>query len=84
MVATQNIVHRQLVDAMPHIGQRTLDPSIAPGGILLGHANHQLLDLLRHGWPPQRCAVFAAVKFWVFSRLYQRMSVSGVASVAIL
>src|ERR1035437_4763695 len=36
---------------MPQIGQRPHDPIIAPGPILLGHANNQLLNFSVDPWP---------------------------------
>jgi hypothetical protein len=46
MMATQNIAHRNLVDAMPQIRQSALDPSVTPTGVFLGHACDELFDLL--------------------------------------
>src|ERR1035437_6598507 len=36
---------------MPQIGQRPHNPIIAPGPILLGHANNQLLNFSVDPWP---------------------------------
>src|ERR1035437_7662622 len=36
---------------MPQIGQRSHNPIIAPGPILLGHANNQLLNFSVDPWP---------------------------------
>lgn len=47
VVAPQDVPHGHGVDVVPKVGQRTLDASIAPGRILFGHADDQLLDLLR-------------------------------------
>jgi hypothetical protein len=46
MMATQNVAHRNLVDAMPQIRQSALDPSVTPTGVFLGHACDELFDLL--------------------------------------
>ncbi len=62
MVATQKVPHRDGVDGMPHVRQSTLDAPIAPGGVLLGHLDGELLDLLRHWWPPQLGTVFTPVE----------------------
>jgi hypothetical protein len=48
VVATQDVPHRDGVDGMSQIGQGTLDAAIAPGGILFGHTDHELFDLLGH------------------------------------
>jgi hypothetical protein len=34
-----------------HVGQGTLDAIVAPVGILFGHAEDQIYDLLPHPWP---------------------------------
>ena len=47
---------------MPEIRQTPLDATVAPGGVLLGHLDGELLDLLRHGRPPQLGAAFAPVE----------------------
>src|SRR5262245_23998947 len=44
-VALQDIADRLIADLIPQIGQRPSDPVIAPGAVLLGHANDALLDL---------------------------------------
>jgi hypothetical protein len=46
MMATQDVAHRDRVDVMPQVRQSPLDASTAPGGILVGHADNQLLDFL--------------------------------------
>jgi hypothetical protein len=48
MVAAQDITHRDRIDVMPQIRQGTLDTAITPGGILFGHADHELFDFFRH------------------------------------
>ena len=45
-MALQNIADRLIRDLMPQIGQRPHNPVIAPGPILLGHANNQPLNCL--------------------------------------
>jgi hypothetical protein len=44
-MATQNIANRLIGNLVAEIGQSFSDPVIAPGPILLGHANDQVLDL---------------------------------------
>src|SRR5215475_1660080 len=46
MMATQDIAHSQLINAMSEVRYSTLDASIPPGSILFGHADDQLLDFL--------------------------------------
>jgi hypothetical protein len=46
VLPAQDIAHSQLVDTMAQVRQGTLDPSKASGGILLGHAHDELLQLL--------------------------------------
>jgi hypothetical protein len=46
VMATQDITHRARVDVVPQIREGALDAAIAPGGILFGHADDQLLNLL--------------------------------------
>src|SRR5215471_17545428 len=43
-VASQNISHRLVGNLKPQIGQRPHNPVIAPGAVLLGHANNQFLN----------------------------------------
>jgi hypothetical protein len=47
---------------MPQIRQSTLDPSIPPGGILLGHTDDQLFDLLSDTRPAKVLSLLTAVK----------------------
>ena len=82
VVTTQDIAHGDLVDVMAEVRQGTLDAPIAPGGVLLGHLDDELLDLLRHGGRPSCVRRVLPSNFCAMSRLYQRMRVSGVASVA--
>jgi len=62
MVAAQDVTHGDRIDGMPQVGQRALDPSIAPGRILFCHLDGEPLDVLCHWWPPQRCAARAPVE----------------------
>jgi hypothetical protein len=41
---------------MPHIRQCPLDTAVAPGGVLLRHADHQLFDLGCNAWSPRLLA----------------------------
>ena len=61
-MATQDVAHGHLIDLIPEIRQSPLDATVAPGGVLLGHLYGELLDLLRHGWPPQLGAACAPVE----------------------
>ena len=62
VVPAQDIAHRDLVDVMPQIRQGPLDASIAPGRILFGHADDELLDLLSDTRSAQRSPLLAPVK----------------------
>ena len=48
MVGAQDSAYGHFVDVMTQIRQRALDAPIPPGGVVLCHANDQLLDLLCH------------------------------------
>jgi hypothetical protein len=43
-MTTQNVANRLVRNLMPQSGECPNDPVIAPGLILLGHANNQLLN----------------------------------------
>jgi hypothetical protein len=62
VVATQDVPHRDRVNVMPQVRQGTLNASIAPSKILLGHADHELFDLLRHTRAAKVAAVAAPVE----------------------
>ena len=62
MVAAQDVPHRGRVDGMPQIPQSSLDPSLAPGGILFRHTDHELFNLLRDAIASKLAAVLTAVK----------------------
>lgn len=47
---------------MPQIRQGALDAAIAPGGILFGHADDQLFDLLCHTGSTKVATVVASVE----------------------
>src|SRR2546426_10330373 len=47
---------------MAQVRQRPLDPSIAPGGVLFRHADHELLDLLGDTRSAQRAPLLAPIK----------------------
>jgi hypothetical protein len=44
-VTTQNIAYCLIRNLVPQIGERPNDPVMAPGRILLGYANNQLLNI---------------------------------------
>jgi hypothetical protein len=62
MVAAQDIAHRDRVDAVPQVREGALDASIAPGRILLSHADHELFDLFGHTRSSKRSAVLAPLE----------------------
>src|SRR5207249_5239566 len=46
VMATQNVAHRDLVDAVAQIRQGALDTAISPRGILFRHAHDELFNFL--------------------------------------
>jgi hypothetical protein len=62
MVTTEDVAHGQLVDGMSHVGQSTLDATIALRRILFGHADHELLNLLGDTRSANRASRRAPVK----------------------
>jgi hypothetical protein len=62
VVATYDVAHRDRVSGIPQIRQGALDAAITPGGILFGHADHQLFDLLRHTGSTKVTTVVASVE----------------------
>jgi hypothetical protein len=62
MMATQDVAHRQLVNAMAQVRQRPLDASIAPRWILHRHANDKLLDFIGDARSAPRWALMAAIE----------------------
>jgi hypothetical protein len=59
MVATENIPHRDRIDAVPEVCQRALDAPIAPGSVLLRHLDHELFDLLNDTGSSKLLSMFA-------------------------
>ena len=70
--------NRRAPDAMPDILQRALDPCVTPGGILSGHPDNEILDLLEHA-PTTRPAY---VHLRAINCRCHRRIVSGVTIVA--
>src|SRR5674476_180490 len=58
----QNIADRLIRDLMPQIGQRPHNPIIAPGPILLGHANNQFLNFSVDPWPARGSPFLRAIE----------------------
>jgi len=44
----QDARNRRAANAMPHVLQRTLNPRVAPGRVVLGHPHDQMPDLGQH------------------------------------
>jgi len=42
----EDVAHGLVTDGVAQVGEGPDDPVIAPGAILLGHTDHQVLDLL--------------------------------------
>ena len=79
MVTPQDVTHGQLVDLMAQIRQGTLNATVTPGGVLLGHAQDQLLDVLGDTRSATQSSLLAAVTLLGAQSLDQRRRVSGVA-----
>ena len=62
VVAAQDFPHRDGVDGMSQVCECPLDPSIAPGGILLRHLDPERFDRLKDTRSPERSAMLAPVK----------------------
>src|SRR6266702_7752062 len=45
VVTSQDVAHCYLVDVIPHVRQCSLNTAVAPGGIILSHAHHEMLNL---------------------------------------
>src|SRR5881397_2070802 len=58
----QDVAHGLVTDGVPEVGQGADDPVIAPGAILLGHANDQRLQLLVDHGATRSLTLFGAVK----------------------
>src|SRR6266540_3124455 len=62
MVATENITHRDRIDAVPQVRQCFLDAPIAPGSVLLRHLDHELFDLLNVAGPSKWTTLHAPIE----------------------
>src|SRR5262249_53155998 len=62
-MALEDIPHSLVADGVAQIGQGADDPVIAPGTILLGHADDQGLELRVGRGATGRLALLRAVKF---------------------
>jgi len=47
----EDVAHGDSGDRVPEIGQGTLNPVVAPTGIVPSHLQDKFLDLGRDGWP---------------------------------
>jgi hypothetical protein len=54
-MTTQNIADRLIRNLVAQIRQSSSDPVVAPGPVLLGHANDQILDVF-DDWRPARAS----------------------------
>src|SRR5450759_3108666 len=67
---------------MPQIGQRPHNPIIAPGPILLGHANNQFLSVSVDPWPARGSPFLRAIELAGDEPSVPCQMVSGRAAVA--
>src|SRR6516162_233714 len=61
-MAFQDVAHGLGTDGIPKVGQGADDPVVAPGAVLLGHADDQCLQLLVDRGTTGRLALLRAVK----------------------
>src|SRR4029453_5509413 len=57
----QDVAHGLITDRIAQVRQRTDDPVIAPGAVLLGHAHHQRLKLRVNGGASWRLTLLGAI-----------------------
>src|SRR5215475_2523447 len=62
VVATQDVAHGQLIAVMSQIRECPLNPAIAPGRIVCGHLDHELLDLCSDTRSATQASLCAPVK----------------------
>src|SRR5262249_10563301 len=61
-MSLQDIAHGLVTDGVPEVGQGADDPVIAPGAVLLGHADDQRLQLRVDAGATRSLALLRAVK----------------------
>ena len=62
-MAFQDVAHGLVTDRVPEVGQGAHDPVVAPGAILLRHADDQRLQLLVNRGTPRGLALLGTVTF---------------------
>src|SRR5438445_2046096 len=61
-MALEDVAHGLVTDRVPEVGEGADDPVVAPGAILLRHADDQRLQLLVNGGSPWALPVCGAIK----------------------
>src|SRR3989442_15988950 len=62
-MALEDVAHGLVTDRVPEVGQGAHDPVVAPGAILLRHADDQRLQLLVNRGTPRGLALLGTVTF---------------------
>jgi hypothetical protein len=62
-VLFEDVAHSLIGDVVSNISQRTLDPIVAPGWILLGKSQDQVDDDLADSWSADALSLIAVVPF---------------------
>jgi hypothetical protein len=62
VLTAQDVPYRNCVNGVSQVCEGSLDASIPPGGMLLGHADDQLFDLHRDARASKLTTVFPAIK----------------------
>ena len=60
----EDVAHGLVTDGVAQVGEGPNDPVIAPGAILLGHTDHQVLDSLSTRGRPTDLRTFEVSTGW--------------------
>jgi hypothetical protein len=78
-MASQNVSHRLIGQAMTQIGQRSDEAIISSASILTRHSHHQSFHVRLNGGLPGYCRCLEPSNFLATSLRYQARMVSGLA-----
>ena len=81
-MALEDVAHRLGTDCQAEVGQGADNPIIAPGTVLVGHADHQVLQLGSTVGRPGALRWAEPSNFWATSVRCQPRIVSGLTIVA--